>query len=192
MSKLNQNYTVYKNTWVWMRAMNIDTDEKQMDIAPFMDAMVTQQYIIIKAMEKKRPVNVVVVSNTNAFTKKKDVDRVVGNLPMDGSTRIVIISKNVSSTFDGMSFVQNVPHVFLICDIRKHVNQPESYEVVRDIDRVKWDMFIMDDSGLKNGGRIKMAVDPMPFWLGAQKGDFIFMRYPAEDAVNRSEYRLVV
>lgn len=192
MSRVNVNFLVYNNTLAWMKAMEMNVDTIQiMNEKTFMDEMVTSQYVLMKTLTKNdTPAIVVVVSEMNMFSKKKDVERIFNHLPLDGKTDVTIVAKSIWPTLLKYSFIRNVIHDWLFIDPRSHINSA-SCTVVDDIEQVKWDMFITKDSELKNGGRMKYD-DPMAFWIGAKRGDHVLCVYPAEDAISHSEYRIVV
>jgi hypothetical protein len=175
-----------------MKAMGMKIDIGQMlNEKMFMDEMVTHQYIFMKTLSKNdTPAIVVVVSEMNAFSKKKDVERIFNRLPMDGKTDVTIVAKSIWPTLLKYPFIRNVIHDWLFIDPRTHINSA-ACSIVHDIEQVKWDMFVTKDSELKNGGRMRYD-DPMAFWIGAKKGDHILCVYPAEDAISYCEYRIVV
>lgn len=192
MSRKNVNFHVYNNTWAWMKAQEMKVDcEQILDEKKFMDEMISHQFILMNTTTKDNtPAIVVVISETNPFSKKKDVERVFSQLPMDGKTEITIIAKSIWPTLLKYPFIRNVVHSWLFIDPRTHINSAQC-KVVRDIEQVKWDMFVEQESELKNGGRMKYD-DPMAFWIGAKRGDHVVCIYPAEDAVSHCEYRIIV
>jgi hypothetical protein len=192
MSRVNVNFLVYNNTLEWMKAMGMKIGTDQiLNEKTFMDEMITRQYIFMKTTTKNNtPAIVVVVSETNMFSKKKDVEHIFGQLPMDGKTEVTIVAKSIWPTLLKYPFIRNVVHDWLLIDPRSHINSA-TCSVVDDIEQVKWDMFVTNESELKNGGRMKYD-DPMVFWIGAKKGDHVLCVYPAEDAVSYCEYRIVI
>lgn len=193
MTSVDINFIVYSNLiGEWMKRMEITTKEAPIDHRTFMNKMLTKQFVSVNAVDKNnKPMQLVVVSNANDFATKKSVNPIIKNFEMDGSVQMVIVSANIWPPIASLPFVINVPHSFLICVIPLHCNQPTKYRVIPDIAQVKWDTFCMNDSSLKNLARIK-STDPMMFWIGAKKGDFIEIEYPAEDAIAFGEIRQVV
>ena len=63
--------------------------------------------------------------------------------------------------------------------------------MIYDHDKVAWDTFIRQKSEFKKISKMKYN-DPIAFWIGAKKGDIVHCLYPAEDAVDNFEYRIVV
>lgn len=192
MSRVNVNFLVYNNTWEWMKAMKMNIDSKRIiDEQKFMYEMVTRQYILMNTTAKNgNPSIVIVVSESNPFSKKKDVERIFSQIPMDGKTEVTIVARSIWPTLLKYSFIRNVVHDWLLIDPRQHINSAKC-EIVHDIEQVKWDMFVSNESELKNGGRMKYD-DPMSFWIGAKKGNSVICIYPAEGSVSHCEYRIVV
>lgn len=199
MSRTNVNYLLYRNARDWMDGLKIKRDvedEKQMNEEDFMNKMIYDQFVVINGVQTNgRPIIVIVVSEMNSFSKKKDTERVIAKIPDDGSVDGVVISVKIASQLAPYAHIKNVKHDWLLIDPRTHINSAK-YEIIRDeqhlIDEVLYDSVLETTKELSSLPKEKLSSNPLLFWIGAKKGDVLKVIADAEDVNVMAQYNLVV
>ena len=191
MSRVNINFLVYNNTYIWMDAVGITPLDKQItSLSLFMDKMLATQYIkILATTNKGKAAMVFVVSNTNSFSTKKDIERITQQIPMDGSVDVTIIAKSIWEPPIKCSFIQSIEHWRLRVDARTHVCVPPC--VIVPPEMVMWDNFITNEGNIIDNSKI-LSTDPSVRWIGAKKGDCIQFTSPSSGIIDTSNVRIVV
>lgn len=199
MSRTNVNYLIYRNARAWMDGLGIQRiaeDEKQLSEEDFMNKMIYDQFIVINGIQQnERPIIVIVVSEMNSFSKKKDTERVIAKIPDDGSVDAVIISLKIATQLSPFKYIKNIKHDWMLIDPRTHINSAR-YEIIRDEkrinDEVLYDTVLDTVKELSALPKEKLSSNPLLFWIGAKKGDILKVTSDAEDVNVFGQYNLVI
>jgi DNA-directed RNA polymerase subunit H (RpoH/RPB5) len=198
MSRRNVNYLLYNNARAWMDGLDIKRDvedDKKMNEEDFMNKMIYDQFVVINGMQPNgRPLIIIVVSEMNSFSKKKDTERVIAKIPDDGSVDGVVISIKLANQLAPYAHIKNVKHDWMLIDPRTHINSAK-YTIVSDekeIEEVLYDAVLKTRADLTALPKEKLVSNPLLFWIGAKKGDVLKITYDAEDVSVGGEYHLVV
>lgn len=139
----------------------------------------------------------VIAPESNPFSKKEDIARITGAIPIDNNHEVIIASSIVDPKLAEFPSIRNIRHDMLSYNPLRHSSSPVmvghlKIEVIRDIERIKkevlYDTMTTDLGGL---GKIRTSVDPYTFWLDAHPGDVIRYTLNAEDIFAQTEYRHV-
>lgn len=185
------NHRVYYTSIDWMKSNQIVLLDEILSRDVLDNEMMTKRYVIIKGKKLNGDgIKLIVVCSTNCFNVKKDVEIVMKIIDTESKEETIIISKTVYASFNENKFIRNVPHSWFFMDPRKHVNVAK--HTIISVENAKWDNFITNVEKLKNIPHIRFDTEPVLFWIGAKRGDFILCESSAEETVSTCDYKLVV